>query len=285
MIPRSSQDSISPAKEEDQIMAELRSIERLDVSLNTPAGQITVPVDIPTSFILVTEIVPVMRRLGEQAQSLEERRSIEAGETISCRKGCAACCRMLVPVSSPEAFALQHAVEAWPEERRRGLLPRLAEARRRLEQAGLLTSLTEIAETARQLTDDQVEATNRAYYALRMPCPFLVDEVCSIYEDRPAACRELLVTSPAELCQDLVRNPVKALPVPIRIGTIMGSLWAELTGGPTRLIPLPLALDWADRHAAENRRSWQARELLDKALTKIWRYLSLEFTHRRPPNS
>jgi Fe-S-cluster containining protein len=262
-------------------MGQTSPVERLDVSVNTPAGQITMPVDIPVASVPATALVPILHRLGEQALALEERQAVDAGASISCRKGCAACCRMLVPVSPPEAFALQELVRTWPEERRRSLQARLVEAQTRLTQAGLWSRLNDIAETNEQLTDDKMEATNDAYYSLRMPCPFLVDEICSIYADRPAACRELLVTSPAELCQDIANNPVRMLPIPMRIGTILGSWWAELVGGPTRLIPLPLALDWAQRHAAETRRTWPARELLDKALTRVWRYLSLEFAHRK----
>lgn len=260
-----------------------KSIGRLEVSLNTPAGLVTAPVDVPTGFVPVTEIVPLLRRLGEQAQALEERNVIAAGETISCKKGCAACCRMLVPVSAPEAFALRDMVSRLPEERRQAMLQKVAETRARLEQAGLLDRLMEVSETTRQLSDEEMEPINREYYALRMPCPFLVNEVCSIYEDRPAACRELLVTSPAELCQDIAKNPVRPLPVPVRMSTALGMLWSELVGGPTRLIPLPLALDWAERHVVDGKRTWMGADLLEKALDKIWQILTHEFGARGEP--
>ncbi len=264
-------------------MGSARTVERLDVSLNMPAGQCTSSIEVPTGFVPVAAILPPLRRLGEQALALEEQKAVAAGETISCRKGCAACCRMLVPISAPEAFALQNAIANLPAERRQTTLQRVAEARARLMQAGLLTRLTEIAETERQLTDEKFEATNREYYALRLPCPFLENEVCSIYEDRPAACRELLVTTPAELCQDLAANPVRPIPVAVRMSTVLALLWSDLVGGPARLIPLPLALDWADRHAADGDRSWQGTHLLEKALDKVWRILSDAFSHRPAP--
>jgi len=255
-------------------------VEKFEVSLNTPAGQLTMPVEVPTGFVPVTAIVPLMRRLGEQAQALEVRQSIAAGQTISCRMGCAACCRMLVPVSAPEAFALQAMIQALPDARRSEMMNKLSDARARLEEAGLLARLTEIAETMQPLTDEEMEPVNREYYALRMPCSFLDNETCSVYENRPAACRELLVTTPAELCQDMVKNQVRALPVPVRISTALGALWSELVGGPARLIPLPIALDWAERHSAERGRVWKGTQLLEKALDKVWRYLSQEFANR-----
>jgi len=255
-------------------------VERFEVSLNTPAGLLTMPVEVPTGFVPVTTIVPLMRRLSQQAQALEERKSVAAGHPISCRMGCAACCRMLVPVSAPEAFALKDMILALPDARRARMMTKLSETRARVEQAGLLARLTDVAETTQPLIDEEMEPLNREYYALRMPCPFLENESCSIYEDRPAACRELLVTTPAELCQDMVKNQVQALPVPVRISTVMGALWSELVGGPARLIPLPIALDWAERHSAERSLVWKGTQLLDKALDKVWRYLNQELAHR-----
>jgi len=250
------------------------SVEQFEVSLKTPSGTVTAPVSVPAGFVPVSELVPTLRRLGEQAQALEERQAASAGLAISCRKGCAACCRMLVPVSPPEAFSLREAILSMPADRRDRTLRKLDEARARLARAGLLDRLHQVAESDRQLSDQDLEPVNREYYALRQPCPFLEDEVCSIYEHRPAACRELLVTSPAELCQDMVNNPVRPLPVPLRVGTVLALLWSELAGGATRLIPLPLAVEWADRHAAEGRRTWKGTELLQKALDHVWRFLS-----------
>lgn len=255
-------------------MVKEQAVERLEVSVKTPAGLLTTPVEVPTGFVPVTAIVPLMRRLGEQAQALEERKAKAAGEAISCKKGCAACCRMLVPVSAPEAFALRDIIAKLPEERRQAMVMKVATARARLERAGLLARLTEIAETGRQLSDRDMEPINRDYYALRMPCPFLENEVCSIYEDRPAACRELQVTSAAEFCQDMVNNPVRPLPVPVRISTVLGLLWSDLSGGPARLIPLPVALEWAERHAPEGAGTWKGPSLFENALDKVWQLLA-----------
>ncbi len=262
-------------------MTEDRAVERLDISVQTPAGPVTVPVDVPRHFVPVAAIVASIRRIGEAAQALEERDVVAQGAAISCKKGCAACCRMLIPLAAPEAFALADAVKAWPAERREAALARLADARAQLERAEVLPHLYAIAESERQLDDDTFEPINRAYYALRLPCPFLVEEVCSIYDDRPAACRELLVTSPAEWCQDLERNPVRPVSIPLRVGTVLALLWADLVGGPARFIPLPLALEWAERHPQERGRSWQGREMLERALDKVWWYLSREVTARR----
>lgn len=254
--------------------------ERVEIALNTPAGQVTTAVEAPTGFVPVTAIVPLIRRLGAEAQALEEARSTATGKAVSCHKGCAACCRMLVPLSAPEAFALRDFVRTLPADRQQRLSARLAQTQSLLLSHGLWHQLMELGETARPPDDDELEPLNRRYYALRTPCPFLEDELCTIYEERPAACRELLVTSPAAWCEDVVKNPVEPIAVPLRTTSVLGLLWGELTGTAARLIPLPVVLEWAERHQSERERTWQGTQLLDRGLDKAWRLLSQAFQNR-----
>ena len=252
-------------------------VERFEVALNTPAGRLTTAIDVPTGLIPITAIVPLTRRLGDEAAELEIQQAIETGQSISCRKGCAACCRMLVPLSAPEAFALQEYVKQLPADRRTQLLNRLHDTKDRMKQAGLWDRMSDVAEASKQVSDEELDPINQSYYALRIPCPYLENELCSIYEARPAACRELLVTSPAELCQDLVQNPVTPLPISMRMSSILGLTWGTLTNSPPRLIPLPMALEWAARHEEESRRTWPGSSLLDQVLDNMWRFLSQAF--------
>jgi hypothetical protein len=137
--------------------------------------------------------------------------------------------------------------------------------------------MNDMAEASRLIADEELDPINQSYYALKIPCPYLEDEMCSIYESRPSACRELLVTSPAELCQDFVRNPVTPLPVSMRITSILGLVWGTLTDSPPRLIPLPVALEWVERHEEESQRTWPGSSLLDQVLDHMWRFLSQAF--------
>jgi len=139
--------------------------------------------------------------------------------------------------------------------------------------------MNDVAEASRLVTDEELDPINQSYYTLRIPCPYLEDEMCSIYESRPSACRELLVTSPAELCQNFSQNPVTPLSVSMRITSILGLIWGTLTNSPPRLIPLPLALEWAERHEEESRRTWPGSSLLDQVLDNMWRFLSQAFTN------
>jgi len=53
-----------------------------------------------------------------------------------------------------------------------------------------------------------------------------------------------------------------------------------LTSSPPRFIPLPMALEWAERHEEESRRTWPGSSLLDQVLDNMWRFLSQEFQKR-----
>jgi Fe-S-cluster containining protein len=249
------------------------SRESYNLEIQTPAGELTATISVPTGFIPVTDIIPIMRSVGEQAHQLATNSTLQSGATISCQKGCAACCRMMIPVAPPEALALEGVIEALPSAQKNLLLQRFQVAQQTLREAGLEEDLKQLALSDEQKTDAELEPLNRAYYALRMPCPFLVDEVCSIYEHRPSACRELLVTSPAELCHDFVNQPIQTIAPPLRIGSILSQLWKEYFGGPIRLIPLPFALDWAKARKKQNVRTWAGPELFSRAVQAATQFL------------
>jgi len=262
------------------------SSERLNLSINTTAGEMHAQVDVPTGVIPITDIVPVLRSLGEQAQALEVSKTLQTGKSISCQKGCAACCqRIMVPVSPPEAFGLAEMMKTLPQDHRERIEHRLTETRARLHTAGLLPLLQDLAESPRQKSDAEVDPINRAYYALRIPCIFLENDACSIYEHRPAACREYLVTSPADLCEDTEKNPVDVLHIPLRAGTVLSVLWADLTGGPVRLMPLPVAFEWAETHQDLNTQTWKGADLFHKAMDGLGKFLQhtrAAFAQKKP---
>ncbi len=102
---------------------------------------------------------------------------------------------MLVPLSPPEAFSLVDYIEQLPTERRETIERNVTGTKADLAEHGLLDRLQAVANAERPIADEELEPINRAYYALRHPCPFLENEMCSIYEARPGALPELLVTS------------------------------------------------------------------------------------------
>lgn len=115
---------------------------------------------------------------------------------VSCRAGCSACCSQAVPVSAAELRSVVAAIARLPAERRAEVARRAVEVRAAARTAGF--SADSLAEAG----DDPVARTKVAwrYFALDLPCPLLHDDVCSIRDDRPLACREYLVVSDPVHC-------------------------------------------------------------------------------------
>ncbi len=156
------------------------------------------PVTVPSGPVEAAEVVPALQGLVNAVVA-----AAEAGKTVSCRKGCGACCRQLVPVSRSEGERLLRVVDSMPAGRREALQARFVAAEEAIEAAGL---------DQRQGRGDRELSV--AYFALGMPCPFLEDESCSIHQERPLICREYLVSSPPELCAGPTQEGVTPLAVP-----------------------------------------------------------------------
>jgi Fe-S-cluster containining protein len=178
---------------------------RVTATLRLTVGELRIahPITVPTAPVPATEIVPALQELVNATVAAAEARSADMGKTISCRRGCGACCRQLVPISRTEGERLRALVEALPADRRAAMTARFAEAEKKIATAGLVDR-----------TGKSDRMLSLAYFALGIPCPFLEEESCSIHADRPLVCREYLVTSPAERCAGPAQEGVTPVAVP-----------------------------------------------------------------------
>jgi Fe-S-cluster containining protein len=191
------------------------------------------------------ELLPLLLQLDDKAIEVAVRKNPN-GKSVSCAKGCSACCRAQpVPVTPPEAYALWKLVEGLPAERRQQIRDRFANRARRLESAGLKdVFLREEAMQDKNAARRAVEA----YIGLGLVCPFLEDDACSIHPARPFVCRQYLVTSDPELCKDPLRTSVEVVPIPIRPAHAMLEVTTRRLGLPGATVPLVLALVYAEKH-------------------------------------
>lgn len=160
--------------------------------------QIAHPITVPNAPVPAAEVLPALQGLVNAVVT-----AAETGKAISCRKGCGACCRQLVPISRTEGERLLDLVDAMPKERRGEIKRRFAAAEAVLLPAGFGDRA---GKTDRELST--------SYFPLGVPCPFLEEESCSIHADRPLICREYLVTSPPVLCDSAVQEGVTPVAVP-----------------------------------------------------------------------
>jgi hypothetical protein len=116
-----------------------------------------------------------------------------------------------------------------------------------LAEAGLLDQLRQPGPAAGR----ELRPLGLAYFRLGLACPFLEDESCSIHPDRPLACREYLVTSPAEECARPSAETVRTVPLPAEVGAAVRALDRQASQHGVGWVPLMLALEWAARHPEE----------------------------------
>ncbi|MGD2062071.1 MAG: YkgJ family cysteine cluster protein [Nitrospirota bacterium] len=196
-----------------------------------------------TNNELLALVPPALAEADAVARRSADR-ELSRGSSISCRKGCDACCRYLVRLSLPEVLHLRRVLEALPEPRRAEAWARFAAAREKLAEEDLLHDLeTGLARGENDPGHDhRVETLARRYLALRIPCPFLVLEegCCGIYPDRPAPCRQHLVSSPAELCRDPFTENVRLVPLQRNLRDELVRSAARITDGSEHVVPLVL---------------------------------------------
>jgi Fe-S-cluster containining protein len=219
-----------------------------DVALRIGDRKLQAKFSVPVGQTHLIELLPLAQNLANAIVSAAEEDVIEQGETISCKKGCGACCRQLVPISQVEARRIRDLVEEMPETRRTEIRERFAQARARLQESGVLAQL----ESREQWAPDGVEKIGMEYFRLGIACPFLEEESCSIHLDRPITCREYLATTPAEYCAQPTRETVRTARIPLKVWTAVAR-FDRVTPGERfiRWVPLVLAPQWADEHPDE----------------------------------
>jgi Fe-S-cluster containining protein len=232
----------------------------LRVRLNLPGRRLELQHPAPSGPAPLAALLPFMYAVDDAAIAVAVGQARQAGRTVSCAKGCSACCRRQpVPVTPAEAHALAARVQAQPEARRERLTERFADAAERLRKAGLFALFMRDDPIS---TPEQAREAATGYMALGLACPFLDDEACSIHAHRPFVCRQYLVSSPPALCADPLGQPVAVLPVAVRPAGAMLAVTPPVAGAPAATVPLVLALDYARRHAATPPQTADARQTL-----------------------
>jgi len=213
----------------------------VEFTLNLGDSQISATAVVPAGHTNLTRILPVLQAFDDSFIADVASKSAEDGRTVSCKAGCGACCRQMVPISIYEAEALSAWIRTLPESRQQELAQRFHQALLKLAAAGLLDRMANEdwlaeTETTRQLTLD--------YLYQRVPCPFLEAESCSIYPIRPLVCREYLVTSAPEYCVDLANPQVAPIRLPVYFSRVLHAIGAALEHDKRGWIPLVFLFAW-----------------------------------------
>ncbi len=198
-------------------------------------------VEVPAGQTTLTELLPIIQKLDSAIVDGIGERAKSVGKPISCRAGCGACCRQMVPVSLFEAEALIAWMQTLPEESQAELEQRFHRALSRLRDAGVIDK---ILNSDWALGEEQATGMAMEYFHAGVPCPFLVNESCSIHPIRPLICREYIVTSPPELCNDPSVNNVVGVRLPVKLSHALFAFGQQMERDPRGWVPLVFLLAW-----------------------------------------
>ena len=217
----------------------------------------------------LSEIVPAARDLSEVTIETFVEEISRRGEKVSCRKGChAACCRhLMVSLSVPEALSMVGEVDSQDAESRtrtiRSCATVAAKIRNHFKDTPSVTA-------GHQLKDGILDS----YMDLDVECPFLLENCCSIYRQRPMTCRECLVTSPESYCKKKVGQLVQKVNLPIRFSAILTQLSRELYNTKDELVVLPCVFDWFIDNSRRYQKSWPTEYL-------VRRFIEITISHQQ----
>ena len=193
--------------------------------------KINAAVQLPAEPIRPVDVLPILFGFSNAIVGAAAQ-----GEPVSCRAGCGACCRQVVPISETEAIYLANLIEEMPPGRKATILARFQEAARRIAAAGLTDKLTLEALTT---VDERRKAADQ-YFQLGIACPFLENESCGIHPHRPLACREYLVTSPAANCSAPTAETIQMVPMPKKLSYVLYRFGDGVGNQPVKFVPLTL---------------------------------------------
>lgn len=220
------------------------------IRLELPEGIVQAQVELPNGPLRLVELAYRMLNISSSVAQIGAEAVKQLGYELSCGRGCGYCCRQMVPFSPPEASMIAELLASMPAKMRRRLEERFISAELKIEESGLSAKLR--AYQNGELNAEGEKALSKAYFNLRIPCPFLENESCTIYSYRPSMCREYMVVSPKEYCRDPFEKDINKIPISIRLSEALTWLWSTALDQEPVLVPGILCLKF-DRENPKTR--------------------------------
>ncbi len=139
------------------------------------------------------------------------REVTRVGRTITCSKGCSECCSAFITTTLQECEAIVYHLYQNSDKLTRFLANYPVWRARIGNNEGFFRQLCVLERDIMSgpTTPERLKGLQDAleqYIVQRIPCPFLVDGACAIYEVRPYVCAGVVSTSPPEWCNLAEKN-------------------------------------------------------------------------------
>lgn len=222
----------------------------------------------------LSEMVPMARSLSDRIVNAVEKQLSRNGKTISCRKGCFHCCYYIVPVVSAEAFLIRDEVMALSPAERKGILQNFLDAIERIHSAKIPAYDVKTAD------DDPMkncmENIVNWYKELGMPCAFLIDNACSMYEQRPLICRECLTISEPSTCKNDSQIAPESVELPVSITKVFTSAADKLESATSGIALFPLLIPWCESNPEKAEQAWPAKMMVEYFVEAVYENMRIK---------
>ncbi len=213
-----------------------------EITLSVCDEPLRLQLSVPAKAVKPQVMLPVFQKLANTFTDIAVRQAEQAGGVISCQKGCGACCRQPIPLMEVEIYYIATLINQLPEPRRTEIKSRFEAAATHFEENGWQQQFEAATD------ETELKAANRAYFFEGIACPFLEEESCSIYLQRPVACREFMVTSPATACFTDEQEAIQKIPVEVSALTGLSHFGATGRLSPKNFLPMVFAPEWVKQH-------------------------------------
>jgi Fe-S-cluster containining protein len=193
----------------------------------------------------LSDLVPVARFLCDSVVESACQSLIEQGDSVSCVKGCSHCCHYLVGVTAAEAFCLYREILEMPDAQQVAIISESINAAQAIAAKGLPDM------KAAESDDGLRSELSRWYGELDISCPALRGDVCSMYQQRPLACRQCLATSQPDRCKADSAQAPDPVVLPVSIAKVLMKTADQIQQETSQIIPLALVLPWCDANASQ----------------------------------
>lgn len=226
----------------------------------------------------LADIVPLARTICTKITDIVVESVCSNGDHIPCCKGCETCCsHYLVPLSVPEAFRLKEEISHTPLSQRESIW-----------QACLLTTRRILSNRPPKLLLDQTDGPSLVglvdlkrvsdwYKNLKLPCPFLHKGLCTIYDQRPLACREHFIKGSAEACRG-ERDVAEVVRLPVQMPNALAQLARDFEGTTLEAVLLPLVFLWYEQERPRANKTWPAAMMVERFLEIVKEMASKNYT-------
>lgn len=236
--------------------------ELVELELNIFGNSLHLYIAVGNKPVRLSMLVPLARLLNTRITTIIKEYVINNGGTVTCQAKCSQCCRYLIPVAIPEAIRLSEEVMQMSKWKQKLVYKSTTLVAKRILELTPKDFLQELAEVQSE-TGSELNEISKWYSSMNLPCPFLFNNMCTIYNRRPMVCREhLAVNSVPDFCKPGNTKQAQLSQTPFSIAEALAELTSELEQKPVETIMLPFVFAWYDRNYGCFEHTWPASELV-----------------------